>query len=160
MSIKFAKALGAEVTVLTTSPAKAEDARRLGADEVLISKERAQIARGRRSFDFLINTIPVGHDMTPYLTLLKRDATMVLVGAITDLEPFRGGMLTSARRSIAGSLMGGLRETQEMIDFCAAHDLASDVEVVPIQKLDEAYARLLKNDVRYRFVIDLASLRS
>jgi uncharacterized zinc-type alcohol dehydrogenase-like protein len=160
MGVKLAKALGAEVTVITTSPAKEEDARRLGADEVLLSKESAQMARARRSFAFLLNTIPVGHDMTPYLTLLQRDATMVLVGAITDLAPFRGGWLTSGRRSIAGSLMGGLAETQQMIDFCAARGVASDVEVIPIQKINESYERLLKNDVRYRFVIDMTSLRA
>jgi uncharacterized zinc-type alcohol dehydrogenase-like protein len=160
LGVRFAKALGAEVTVITTSPAKAEDARRLGADEVLLSKDRAQMARARRSFRFLLNTIPVGHDLTPYLTLLERDATMVLVGAISELEPFRGGLLTSGRRSIAGSLMGGLAETQQMIDLCAERGVASDVEVIPIQKVNEAYERLLKNDVRYRFVIDMASLRA
>jgi uncharacterized zinc-type alcohol dehydrogenase-like protein len=98
--------------------------------------------------------------MTPYLGLLERDATMVLVGAIGELEPFRGGLLTSGRRSIAGSLMGGLRETQQMIDFCAARGVTSEVEVIPIQKINEAYSRLLKNDVRYRFVIDMTSLRA
>jgi uncharacterized zinc-type alcohol dehydrogenase-like protein len=160
LGVRFAKALGAEVTVITTSPAKGEDARRLGADQVLLSKDVAQMARARRSFDFLLNTIPVGHDVNPYLALLGRDATMVLVGAITELAPLRGSMLTSGRRSLAGSLMGGLAETQQMIDFCAARGLASDVEVIPIQKVNEAYGRLLKNDVRYRFVIDMASLRS
>jgi uncharacterized zinc-type alcohol dehydrogenase-like protein len=160
LGVKFAKALGAEVTVITTSPGKEEDARRLGADHVLLSKDSAQLARARRSFSFLLNTIPVGHDMTPYLALLQRDATMVLVGAITELEPFRGSWLTSGRRSIAGSLMGGLAETQQMIDFCAAHGVVSDVEVIPIQKINEAYQRLLKNDVRYRFVIDMSSLRA
>jgi uncharacterized zinc-type alcohol dehydrogenase-like protein len=160
MGVKLAKALGAEVTVITTSPAKEEDARRLGADDVLVSKDRAQMARARRSFAFLLDTIPVGHDLSPYLSLLERDATMVLVGAISELEPFRGGMLTGGRRSIAGSLMGGLRETQEMLDFCAARGVASEVEVIPIQKINEAYERLLKNDVRYRFVIDMTSLRA
>jgi uncharacterized zinc-type alcohol dehydrogenase-like protein len=160
LGVKFAKALGAEVTVITTSPAKEEDARRLGADEVLLSKDRAQLARARRSFSFLLNTIPVSHDLSPYLTLLERDATMVLVGAIGELEPFRGGMLTSGRRSIAGSLMGGLRETQQMIDLCAARGVVSEVEVIPIQEINEAYERLLKNDVRYRFVIDMTSLRA
>jgi uncharacterized zinc-type alcohol dehydrogenase-like protein len=160
LGVKFAKALGAEVTVITSSPGKEQDARRLGADDVLLSTDRAHLARARRSFALLLNTIPVAHDMTPYLALLQRDATMVLVGAIGNLEPFRGGMLTSGRRSIAGSLMGGLAETQQMIDFCAARGLTSDVEVTPIQKINEAYARLLKNDVRYRFVIDMASLRA
>ncbi|HVX96887.1 MAG TPA: NAD(P)-dependent alcohol dehydrogenase [Polyangia bacterium] len=159
LGVKFAKALGAEVTAITTSAAKADDARRLGADAVVLSTDSGQLARARRSFSFLLNTIPVGHDMNPYLALLERDATMVLVGAIGELQPFRGSMLTSGRRSIAGSLMGGLRETQQMIDFCAARGVVSDVEVIPIQKINEAYARLLEGDVRYRFVIDMTSLR-
>jgi uncharacterized zinc-type alcohol dehydrogenase-like protein len=160
LGVKFAKALGAEVTVITTSPAKEQDARRLGADGVLVSTDGAQLARARRSFDFLLDTIPVRHDLTPYLALLQRDATMALVGALGELEPFRGSALTSARRNLTGSLMGGLRETQEMLDFCAARGVVSDVEVIPIQKINEAYGRLLKNDVRYRFVIDMASLRA
>jgi uncharacterized zinc-type alcohol dehydrogenase-like protein len=158
LGLKFAKALGAEVTILTTSPEKGEDARRLGADHVLLSKDPAQMTRARRSFDLLLNTIPVRHDVNPYLALLARDATMVIVGAIGELEPLRGSMLTSGRRSLAGSLMGGLAETQQMFDFCAARGIASDVEVIPIQKINEAYARLPKNDVRYRFVIDMQTI--
>jgi uncharacterized zinc-type alcohol dehydrogenase-like protein len=161
MGIKFAKAFGAEVTMITTSPAKGEDARRLGADEVLLSPDGSQMDRAAASFDFLLNTIPVGHDINPYLKLLKRDRTMVLVGVLTALEPPPlGFMLLGGRKSVAGSAIGGLAETQEMLDFCAEHAIVSDVELTPIQAVNEAYERLLKNDVRYRFVIDMASLRT
>ncbi len=161
MGIKFAKALGAEVTMITTSVDKGKDARRLGADEVLLSQDGSQMAAASRKFDFLLNTIPVGHDMNPYVGLLKRDRTMVLVGALTALEPpLMGYMLMDGRRSIAGSGIGGMAETQEMIDFCAEHGIVSDVEMMPIQSVNEAYERLLKNDVRYRFVIDMASLKA
>jgi uncharacterized zinc-type alcohol dehydrogenase-like protein len=159
LGVRFAKALGAEVTVITTSASKAEDARRLGAHDVLLSTDAAQLARAKRSFDFLLDTIPVGHDLAPYLSLLARDRTLVLVGAMTELAPaFKGNLLVHARRSVSGSLMGGLAETQEMIDFCAARGVVSDVEVIPIQQVNRAYERMLKGDVRYRFVIDLASL--
>jgi uncharacterized zinc-type alcohol dehydrogenase-like protein len=159
MGVRFAKALGAEVTVVTTSAAKGEDARRLGADAVLLSTDAAQITRAKRSFDFLLDTIPVGHDLSPYLSMLARDRALVLVGAMTELTPpFKGNLLTNARRSVAGSMMGGLAETQEMIDLCAARGIVSDVEIIPIQQVNEASERLLKNDVRYRFVIDMASL--
>ena len=118
------------------------------------------MAKQASSFHFLLDTIPNSHDVNPYLALLKRDATMVLVGALTALEPpLQGFSLIGGRRQLAGSVIGGLPETQEMIDFCAAHDIVSDVEMVPIQSVNEAYERLLKNDVRYRFVIDMASLK-
>jgi uncharacterized zinc-type alcohol dehydrogenase-like protein len=146
--------------MITTSPAKGQDAVRLGADEVLVSKDAAAMAKQASSFDFLLNTIPNPHDVNPYLALLKRDATMVLVGALTALEPpLAGSSLIIGRRSLAGSVIGGMPETQEMIDFCAAHDIVSDVEVIPMHAVNEAYERLLKNDVRYRFVIDMASLK-
>jgi alcohol dehydrogenase (NADP+) len=161
MGVKFAKAFGASVTMITTSPGKGEDARRLGADDVLISSDPEAMVRQKSSFDFLLNTIPVGHDMNPYAALLKRDATMVLVGALTALEPaLMGFQLMAGRKSIAGSGIGGLPETQEMIDFCAEHGIVSDVEVVLIQYVNEAYERLLKNDVKYRFVIDMSSLKN
>jgi alcohol dehydrogenase (NADP+) len=159
MAVKFAKAFGAEVVMITTSPAKGQDALRLGANEVLVSKDAAAMAKQANSFDFLLNTIPNPHDVNPYLALLKRDATMVLVGALTALEPLVGANLIVGRRQLAGSVIGGLPETQEMIDFCARHNIVSDVEVVPIQSVNDAYERLLKNDVRYRFVIDMASLK-
>jgi uncharacterized zinc-type alcohol dehydrogenase-like protein len=160
MGVKFAKAFGAHVVMITTSPAKGKDAVRLGADEVLLSREGPAMAKQANSFDFLLNTIPNPHDVNPYLALLKRDATMVLVGALTGLEPpLEGHSLITGRRRLAGSVIGGMPETQEMIDFCAQHKITSDVEVVPIQSVNEAYERLLKNDVRYRFVIDMASLK-
>jgi uncharacterized zinc-type alcohol dehydrogenase-like protein len=161
MGIKFAKALGAHVTMITTSPDKGRDATRLGADAVLISTDTQAMAERASSFDFLLNTIPVGHDMNPYARLLKLDGTMVLVGALTQLEPPILGMsLIMNRRSIAGSGIGGMKETQEMIDFCAEHNIVSDIEMVPIQSVNEAYERLLKNDVKYRFVIDMSSLKA
>lgn len=160
MGIKFAKALGAQVVMITTSPEKGKDAVRLGANEVLVSKDLAAMATHAGSFHFLLNTIPNGHDLNPYAGLLKRDGTMVLVGALTALEPaLQGFSLIAGRRSVAGSAIGGMAETQEMIDFCAEHDIVSDVEMVPIQSVNEAYERLLKNDVKYRFVIDMDSLK-
>jgi uncharacterized zinc-type alcohol dehydrogenase-like protein len=160
MGVKFAKALGAQVVMITTSPAKGKDAVRLGADEVLISKDSAAMAKQAKSFHFLLNTIPNPHDLNPYMALLKRDATMVLVGALTALEPpLQGSSLIIGRHTLAGSVIGGMPETQEMIDFCAAHKIVSDVEMVPMQAVNEAYERLVKNDVRYRFVIDMASLK-
>jgi alcohol dehydrogenase (NADP+) len=160
MGIKFAKALGAHTVMITTSPGKAEDARRLGADDVLLSKDPNALARHAKSFHFLLNTIPNGHDLNPYMALLRRDATMVMVGVLTALEPpLTGFNLISGRRSVAGSGIGGMAETQEMIDFCAAKKIVSDVEMVPIQSVNQAYERLVKNDVKYRFVIDMASLK-
>ncbi len=160
MGIKFAKALGAHVVMITTSATKGEDAKRLGADDVLVSKDADAMARHAKSFDFLLNTVPVEHDVNPYAALLKRDCTMVMVGVITALEPpLQGYSLISGRRSIAGSLIGGMPETQEMLDFCAQHDIVSDVEMVDIQNINETYERLAKSDVRYRFVIDMGSLK-
>jgi uncharacterized zinc-type alcohol dehydrogenase-like protein len=160
LGIKIAKALGAEVTMITTSAEKGGDARRLGADDVLLSRDGSEMARAANSFDLLLDTIPVSHDLNAYVGLLKRDRTLVVLGALTAFEPpLQGYMLIGGRRSVAGSANGGLAETQEMIDFCAEHGVVSDVEVVPIQAVNEAYARLEKNDVRYRFVIDMGSLK-
>jgi uncharacterized zinc-type alcohol dehydrogenase-like protein len=160
MGVKFAHALGAHVVMITTSPAKGRDAVRLGADEVLVSNDPVAMAAQAGSFHFLLNTIPNGHNLNPYTALLKRDGTMVVVGALTALEPaLMGASLIHGRRRIAGSLIGGLAETQEMLDFCAEHKIASDVEVVPMQSVNDAYERLLKKDVKYRFVIDMASLK-
>jgi len=160
MGVKFAKALGAKVVMITTSPEKGKDARRLGADEVLVSRDAAAMAQHAASFDFLLNTIPVAHDVNPYLALLKRDKAMVLVGLLTPLEPpLQGGNLIFGRKSLSGSAIGGMEETQEMIDFCAKHNIVSDVEMVPIQAVNAAYERLVKNDVKYRFVIDMKSLK-
>lgn len=160
MGIKFAKAMGAHVVMITTSPGKAADAKHLGADEVLLSRDEAAMTAAAGSFDFLLNTIPVGHDLNPYMNLLKRDRTMVLVGVLTELEPpVTGASVIFGRKNISGSAIGGMAETQDMIDFCAAHNIVSDIEMIPIQKVNEAYERLLKNDVKYRFVIDMASLK-
>jgi alcohol dehydrogenase (NADP+) len=160
LGIKLAKALGAEVTMITTSPEKGKDARRLGADDVLLSPDPDAMARANSTFDFLLDTVPVGHDLNPYLRLLRRDRTLVLVGALTALEPAPlGATLMGGRKSLAGSGIGGMAETQEMIDFCAEHQIVSDVEIVPIQSVNEAFSRLENNDVRYRFVIDMSSLQ-
>ncbi|MDN3594747.1 NAD(P)-dependent alcohol dehydrogenase [Zunongwangia endophytica] len=159
MGIKFAHALGAKVVMITTSPGKSDDAKRLGADEVLISKDAEQMAEHKASFDFLLNTVPVKHDINPYIGLLKRDATMVLVGAIEPLE-FHGGGVIAGRKSIAGSLIGGIKETQEMLDFCGEHDIVSDIEMIDMQNINKAYERVTSNDVKYRFVIDMQSLKN
>ena len=160
MGVKFAKALGARVVMITTSPEKGKDALRLGADAVLVSRDADAMAKAKGSFNFLLNTIPVGHDMNPYMALLKLDGTMVLVGALTALDPLMGFNVIAGRKSVAGSGIGGMAETQEMMDFCAAHGIVSDVEMIRIQDVNAAYERLLKNDVHYRFVIDMASLNA
>ncbi|WP_417198620.1 NAD(P)-dependent alcohol dehydrogenase [Bizionia sp.] len=159
MGVKFANALGAHVVMITTSPDKADDAERLGAHEVLISKNQDAMKQHANSFDFILNTIPVGHAMDPYLSLLKIDATMVLVGAIENMREFHGGSLVMGRKRVAGSLIGGIKETQEMLDFCGEHNIVSDIEVIGMQNINEAYERVTKNDVKYRFVIDMASLK-
>ncbi|MDB6001084.1 MAG: alcohol dehydrogenase, zinc-containing, partial [Rhizobacter sp.] len=160
MGIKFAKALGARVVMITTSPEKGKDATRLGADEVLISSDVDAMKSHAGSFDLLLDTIPVSHDLNPYLALLALDRTLVLVGALTEMTPpITGVSLMSGRKSLAGSGIGGMAETQEMMDFCAEHGIVSDVELVRIQDVEATYARLEKNDVRYRFVIDMASMK-
>tara|TARA_Y100000815_G_scaffold214045_1_gene198967 strand:- start:508 stop:1560 length:1053 start_codon:yes stop_codon:yes gene_type:complete len=159
MGIKFAHAMGAHTVMITTSPEKSKDAEELGADEVLISKDADAMAKHAGTFDFLLNTIPVGHEMDPYIALLKRDATMVLVGAIEPLKPFHGGAVVMGRKRIAGSMIGGLKETQEMLDFCGEHNIVSDIELINMQDINEAYERVIKADVKYRFVIDMKSLK-
>lgn len=159
MGVKFANAMGAHVVMITTSPSKKEDAEKLGAHDVLISKDKDQMAEHKNSFDFLLNTIPVGHDANPYIGLLKRDATMVLVGAIEPLEPMHGGALIGGRKRVAGSVIGGIKETQEMLDFCGKHNIVSDVEMIDIQNINDAFQRVVKSDVKYRFVIDMKSLK-
>ncbi|MDH5828104.1 NAD(P)-dependent alcohol dehydrogenase [Sphingobacterium sp. SG20118] len=160
MGVKFAKAIGAHVVMITTSPEKGEDAKKLGADEVLISKDAEQLAAHTNTFDFLLNTIPVGHDVNPYLNLLKLDKTMCIVGAVEPLPGVHGGLLIGKRRHLAGSLIGGIKETQEMLDFCGEHQIVSDVEVIDIQDINTAYERMIKSDVKYRFVIDMKSLKN
>ena len=160
MGVKFARAMGAHVVMITTSPRKGEDAKMLGADEVLLSKDADAMAAAQNSFDFLLNTIPVGHDADPYMALLKRDATMVVVGAVEPMTNVNGVPFIFRRRSMAGSLIGGLPETQEMLDFCGQHNITCDIEMVAMKDVNTAYDRTVKSDVKYRFVIDMATLKS
>lgn len=159
MGIKFANALGAHVVMITRSKSKAQDAKDLGAHEVLISTDDKQMQAHANSFDFLLNTIPVKHNMNPYLSLLKRDKTMVLVGAIEPLDPMHGAQLILGRKRVAGSLIGGIKETQEMLDFCGKHNITCDIEMINMQNINEAYDRVTNSDVKYRFVIDMESLK-
>ncbi len=159
MGVKLAHALGAHVVLFTTSPGKAEDGKRLGADEVVISRDAEAMAK-QGGFDFILDTVSAKHDINPYLNMLKRDGTVVLVGAPNEPLPTAAFGLIFKRRQFAGSLIGGVPETQEMLDFCGKHGITADVEVIPIQQINEAYERMLKSDVKYRFVIDMASLKS
>jgi alcohol dehydrogenase (NADP+) len=160
MAVKLAHAMGAHVVVFTSSQSKRADARRLGADEVVVSGESAEMAKRAATFDFILDTVSASHNLDTYLNLLRRDGTLCLVGAPEHPHPSPSvGLLIGKRRSLAASLIGGIRETQEMLDFCGVHGIVSDIEMIPIQKIDEAYERMLKNDVKYRFVIDLASLK-
>ncbi|MCE7956700.1 MAG: NAD(P)-dependent alcohol dehydrogenase [Acidobacteria bacterium ACB2] len=160
MGVKLAHALGAHVVLFTTSPGKAEDARRLGADEVVLSREASRMRPHAGSFDLIVDTVAAPHDLDALLGLLRRDGTLCLVGAPEQphpaVSPFN---LIFGRRSLAGSLIGGIRETQEMLDFCAEHGIVADVERIPIQEIDRAYERMLESDVRYRFSIDMSSLK-
>jgi uncharacterized zinc-type alcohol dehydrogenase-like protein len=156
MGVKLAAAMGAEVTMITTSPEKGVDARELGAHDVLISKDQAAMDAAADRFDFILNTIPVRHDVGPYLNLLKPNGVMVIVGAIDMLDGVHGGSLAMRNRVIAGSLIGGLPETQEMLDFCAEHGVLPEVEHIGPRQINEAWDRMVKGDVRYRFVIDMA----
>jgi alcohol dehydrogenase (NADP+) len=159
MGVKLAHALGAHVVMLTTSPGKADDARRLGADEVVISRNPREMAKHASSFHFILNTVAAPHSLDAFLVLLKRDGVMTLVGAPGEPHPSPNVFnLIGGRRSLAGSLIGGIQETQEMLDFCAENGIVSDIELIPIQRINEAYERMLKSDVKYRFVIDMASL--
>jgi uncharacterized zinc-type alcohol dehydrogenase-like protein len=159
MGLKFAKALGADVTLFTRSPGKEDEARRLGADHVVLSTDPAQMQAVAGQFDFILDTVPHQHDLNPYLLTLKLNGVHVLVGLVEPIDPpVHAGTIIFGRRSIAGSLIGGIAETQEMLDFCAEHGISSDVEMIAMQDINEAYERMLRSDVRYRFVIDLASL--
>jgi uncharacterized zinc-type alcohol dehydrogenase-like protein len=160
MGVKLAHALGAHTVLFTTSPGKAADAKRLGADEVVVSRNADEMAAHANSFDFILNTVAAPHNLDPLLTLLKRDGPMCLVGAPEHPHPSPSvNNLIFKRRSLAGSLIGGIAETQEMLDFCAERGITADVEVIRIQQINEAYERMLRSDVKYRFVIDIASLR-
>ena len=158
MGVKLAKALGAQVTVLSHSANKREDALGLGAGDFLATGDAAVFENNAGRFDFILDTVSAAHDYNAYLTLLRRDGTMVLVG-LPDPVPLSAGSLIPKRRRLAGSMIGGIRETQEMLDFCGKNKIVSDVEVIPIQQINEAYERTVKGDVRYRFVIDIASLK-
>lgn len=160
MGVKFAHALGAHVVVFTTSPGKKEDALRLGADEVVVSRNADEMKKHAGSFDFILDAVSAEHDVNAYINLLGRDGTITLVGAPEKPFAVAAFGLLFGRRSLSGSIIGGIRETQEMLDFCGAHGITADVEVIPIQKVNEAYERMLKSDVKYRFAIDMASLKS
>jgi len=159
MGVKFSHALGAETVLITTSPSKAEDAKRLGADDVVISNNEDEMQAHARSMDLIVSTVAVSHNLDPYISLLRRDGTLVLVGAPEHPHPAPTVFnMLLGRRSLAGSAIGGIAETQEMLEFCAERGIASDIELIPMQKINEAYSRMLKGDVKYRFVIDMKSL--
>jgi uncharacterized zinc-type alcohol dehydrogenase-like protein len=160
MGVKIAHALGAHVIVFTTSPKKKEDALRLGADAIIVSRNADEMQKHGGSFDFILDTVSAGHDINAYLNLLGRDGNITLVGAPPKPLAVAAFALIPRRRSLSGSNIGGIAETQEMLDFCGQHNITADVEVIPIQKVNEAYERLLKSDVKYRFSIDMASLKS
>lgn len=160
MGLKFAHAFGAHVVLFTTSPSKVEDGKRLGADEVVISKNEDEMKKHAGSFDFILDAVSADHDINAYLSLLKLDGTLALVGAPENPLPVAAFNLLLPRRNFAGSAIGGIAETQEMLDFCAEKGIACDIEMIYIQQINEAWERLLKQDVKYRFVIDMASLKS
>jgi uncharacterized zinc-type alcohol dehydrogenase-like protein len=160
MGVKLSHALGAETGLFTTSPDKVADGKRLGADHVILSKNQNEMQKHANSFDLIINTVAASHNLDPFVNALKRDGTMVLVGAPEHPHPSPSIMPLFRRKAITGSMIGGIPETQEMLDFCAEKNIPADIEIIPIQKIDEAYGRMLKGDVKYRFVIDMASLRA
>ena len=161
MALKLAKAMGANVTLFTRSPRKEQEARRLGADNVLISTDAAQLASVKGKFDLIIDTVPYIHDLNPYVPSVALNGTLVLVGYLGGLDPaLNTTPMILGRKSVAGSLIGGIPETQELLDFCGKHGITADVEMTNIQEINEAYERMLKSDVKYRFVIDMASLRA
>jgi uncharacterized zinc-type alcohol dehydrogenase-like protein len=158
MGVKLANAFGAHVALFTTSAHKTADGKRLGAHEVVVSKDPAQMEKHVNSFDFILDTVSAQHDINAYLNLLKRDGTLVLVGAPEKPLSLAHGSIVPLRRQLSGSMIGGIAETQEMLDYCAEHGITSDIELIPIQKINEAYERTIRSDVKYRFVIDAASL--
>ena len=161
MALKLAKALGADVTLFTRSSGKEQDARRLGADNVVLSTDKGQMAAVKGRFELIIDTVPYVHDLNPYLPSLSLNGTLVLVGFLGGLEPVLNTVpLIMERKSVAESVIGGIAETQELLDFCGKHGITSDIEVIKIQNINEAYERMLKSDVKYRFAIDMASLKS
>ncbi|MFO0830064.1 MAG: NAD(P)-dependent alcohol dehydrogenase [Phycisphaerales bacterium] len=160
MGVKFARAFGAHTVLFTTSESKAADGKRLGADEVVISKDANAMAKHAGSFDMILDTVSADHDLNAYLALLKLDGSLVLVGAPPNAQPVHAMSLLMPRRHLSGSLIGGIAETQEMLDFCGKHNVVCDIEMIRMQQINEAYERMLKGDVKYRFVIDMASLKA
>ncbi len=160
MGVKFSHALGAHTVVFTTSPKKKEDALQLGADEVIISTDPAEMARHAGTFDIILDCVAAEHDLNAYIQLLAVDGTLVMVGAPDAPLPVGVFGLIFGRKSVSGSLIGGIAETQEMLDFCGEHNIAAEVEIIPIQKINEAWNRVVKSDVRYRFSIDMSSLKA
>jgi uncharacterized zinc-type alcohol dehydrogenase-like protein len=160
MGVKFANAFGAHVVLFTTSPNKTADALRLGAHEVVVSKNESEMKKRLNSFDFILDAVSAQHDVNAYLELLKVNGTLTLVGAPEHPLPVSSLPLLMKRRQLAGSLIGGIRETQEMLDFCAERGITADIELISIQQINGAYERLLNSDVKYRFVIDMASLKA
>lgn len=159
MAVKLAKAMGAEVIVFTTSPSKVDDAKRLGADDVVLSRDDDQMSRYQGKLHFVLDAVSAQHDINAYLSLLRVDGSLTLVGAPEHPLPVAPFSLIPYRRSFAGSMIGGLPETQEMLDFCGKHNIVSDIEMISISQINEAYERLLRGDVKYRFVIDMKSLQ-
>ncbi len=160
MGVKIAKAMGAQVVVITTSASKVDDAKRLGADEVILSTDAQQMKEHTGTLHFILDCVSAQHDINAYLSLLKRDGSLTLVGAPEHPLPVAPFSLIPARKSFSGSMIGGIAETQEMLDFCGQHNIISDIELIKIQDINHAYDRLLKSDVKYRFVIDMASLKN
>lgn len=160
MALKLAKALGAHVTLFTRSPGKEDDARRLGAHDIVISTNESEMTAVKGKFDLIIDTVPIAHDLNPYIPTLSLDGTIVLVGFLGELDPSMNTMpLIMGRKAVAGSMIGGIAETQEMLDFCGEHDITADVEMIEIQDINQAYERMIKSDVKYRFVIDMQLLK-
>ncbi len=159
LGLKFAHSFGAHTTLFTTSSSKVEDAKRLGADAVVISKDEAQMASQKNSFDFILDTVSAPHDLTVYLAMLKRNGVLCQVGIPEEPASIPAFSLLANRRSLVGSGIGGMKQTQEMLDYCAEHNIVSDIELIPIDKINEAYERVVKSDVKYRFVIDMKSLK-
>ena len=160
MGVKFAKAMGAHVVVITTSASKVEDAKRLGADEIILSKHEEQMKSNKGTLHFILDCVSAQHDINAYLSLLRRDGSLAIVGAPEHPLPVAAFSLIPGRKSFAGSTIGGIKETQEMLDFCGQHNIVSDIELIRMQDINKAYDRLLKGDVKYRFVIDMASLKN
>jgi uncharacterized zinc-type alcohol dehydrogenase-like protein len=158
MGVKLAVGLGAEVTMITTSPAKAADAHILGAQHVLISSEKEPMKAANGQFDFILDTIPVAHDVQNYLRLLRPSGTLVIVGAVDQMPGYHSGLLLGGRKSIAGSAIGGIKETQELLDFCATKNILPECEMIRMDEINHAYERMEKSDVKYRFVIDMSTL--